>query len=335
MSPNSSVSALPVLIMMSTYNGSKYLAEQLESILAQSHRAWTLLIRDDGSSDATGSVIEEFSRRDSRIGLLHDNLGNLGPWASFGQMLDAGVSSTQRYFFFSDQDDIWAEGKIETELGALRVLERDLGERTPILVHGELEVVDEELRTIHPSLHDFQRLSYDAADPLGALLIRNAVVGCSTGFNRALLEFAAPLPPGSPHDWWLAVSAAALGRLAWVPKPIVRYRQHGRNAVGARTRHAFVRALLQHPRIFIEGAVRDFDVGVGQAADLYRRLVERGVGDPAVVARVGQYVSAFSTVNDLPTRLASLKASRVKPRRRFSRVAMLGLVAAFPRLHRS
>jgi rhamnosyltransferase len=320
---------------MSTYNGSKYLAEQLESILAQSYRAWTLLIRDDGSSDATASVIEAFARRDSRIGLLTDDLGNLGPWASFGRMMDAAASSRERYFFFSDQDDVWAEDKIETQLAALRAVERDLGERTPVLVHGELEVVDEELRAIHPSLHDFQRLSYDAADPLGALLIRNAVVGCSTGFNRALIEFAVPLPPGSPHDWWLAVSAAALGRLAWIPKPLVRYRQHGRNAVGARTRHAFIRELLQHPRRFIHGAVREFDVGVGQAADLYRRLVERGTGNPAAVARVGQYVSAFSTRDDLPTRLAALKASRIKPRRRFSRVAMLGLVAAFPRLHRS
>jgi glycosyltransferase involved in cell wall biosynthesis len=335
MSPNSSVSALPVLIMMSTYNGSQYLAEQLESILAQSYKSWTLLIRDDGSTDSTGSLIDEFSRRDSRIGRLQDDLGNLGPWASFGRMLEAALSSKYSYFFFADQDDVWRPHKIEMQLAALRVAEGDDEERIPALVHSELEVVDEQLRTIHPSLHDFQRLSYDEADPLGTLLIRNAVVGCTTGFNRGLLEFAVPLPPGSPHDWWLAVSTAALGRMVWIPEPTVRYRQHGRNAVGARTRHAFIPALLRHPRSFIDGAVREFAIGVGQAADLYRRLVERGAGDTPVAARVAQYVSAFRAGNDLPERLTALKASRIKPRRRFSRVAMLGLVAAFPRLHNS
>jgi len=335
MSPNSSGSAHTVLILMSTYNGSQYLPEQLESILAQSHQAWTLLIRDDGSSDATRSLIEEFSRRDARIALLRDDAGNLGAWASFGRLLTAASAAKERYFFFSDQDDVWIQNKIEVQLRALRAAEEKSGERTPVLVHSDLELVDETLRTIHPSFRDFQRVSYDEADPLGTLLIHNAVVGCTAGFNRALLEFAVPLPSGSPHDWWLALSAAAVGQISQLPEPTVRYRQHGQNAIGAKTRHAFIPSLLRHPHKFFGTAIREFALGVGQAAHLYRRLVERGKGTTGVATRVEQYVSAFREGDDLPRRLAALRASRAKPRRRFSRVAMLGLVAAFPRLHRA
>ena len=322
-----------MLILMSTYNGSRYLPAQLESIRAQSHQAWALLVRDDGSSDGTGLLIEEFSRRDERIARVHDDAGNLGPWASFGRLLAAASASAARYFLFSDQDDVWVEDKIESQLRALRTAEEKLGGESPILVHSDLELVDEQLRPIHPSFRDFQRVSYDRADPLGTLLIHNAVVGCTTGFNRALLEFAAPLPPGAPHDWWLALSAAAVGQIVDDPGPTVHYRQHGQNAVGAKARHGFIPTLLRHPRRFVDATMIEFGVGVGMAADLYRRLVERGKGNTPVAERVNQYISAFKAGNELPRRLAALRASRARPRRLFSRVAMLGLVAAFPRFH--
>jgi hypothetical protein len=157
------------------------------------------------------------------------------------------------------------------------------------------------------------------------------VVGCSASFNRAALEFAVPLPPASPHDWWLALSASSLGRIAEAPRPTVRYRQHGRNAIGARSRHAFVPALLRHPRRFIDRTLSEFAIGVEQAAVLSGRLVERGHADAAATQRVKQYVSAFRSDSGLLSRLALLKASRARPRRRVSRVAMLALVAAFPR----
>ena len=332
MSPNSSESADPVLILMSTYNGSRYLSEQLETIRAQSHRAWTLLVRDDGSSDRTQSLIDEFSKRDSRIARLRDDGINLGPWASFGELLASAASSRARYFLFSDQDDVWVEDKIESQVMALRAAEEESGQELPILVHSDLELVDEQLRPIHPSFREFQRVSYDGTDPLGTLLIHNAIVGCTAGFNRALLEFAVPLPPGAPHDWWLALSAAAVGQIVDNPRPTVRYRQHGQNAVGVRARHGFIPMLLRHPRRFVDATMIEFGVGVGMAADLYRRLVERGKGSSAIAARVEQYISAFKAGDDFPRRLAALRASRVRPRRRFSRVAMLGLVAAFPRL---
>jgi glycosyltransferase involved in cell wall biosynthesis len=320
---------------MSTYNGSQYLAEQFESILAQSYQAWTLLVRDDGSSDDTKSLIETFSGRDARIILLRDEADNLGPWASFARLLAAALSSKVCYFFLSDQDDVWIPNKLEAQLEAICTAEANLGERTPILVHSDLILVDEKLRTIHPSFRDYQRTSYDRLDPLGTLLIHNAVVGCSAGFNRALLEFAVPIPPGSPHDWWLALSASASGQISETPNPTVRYRQHGQNAIGARTRRGFIPALLRHPRRSFDTAFSQFAAGVGQAADLYRRLIERGRGDTEVARRVERYVSAFKDGDGILERLAALEASAAKPRRRFSRVAMLGLVAAYPRLNRS
>jgi len=335
MSPNSSGSAEGVLVLMSTYNGSQFLAEQLESIIGQSHREWTLLVRDDGSSDSTVAMLETYSKQDDRIHIVRDHAGNVGAWRSFGLLLKAATAAKGRYFFFSDQDDVWFPDKISTQLKMLRKLEKELGESIPILVHSDLEVVDASLDPINPSFRDFQRTSYDHADPLGTLLIHNAVVGCSACFNRAALTFAVPLPAQSPHDWWLALAAASLGKIGDTPRPTVRYRQHGRNAIGAQSRHAFVPAFLRHPRQFVERSMTEFAVGVDQAAHLYRRLLERGHANSAAAQRVKGYVFAFRGSSGFRKRYAELRASGARPRRRLSRLAMLGLLAAFPRFRRN
>jgi rhamnosyltransferase len=316
---------------MSTYNGSLYLPEQLASIIGQTHNAWRLFIRDDGSSDSTISIVEDFARRDPRISLVSSEGGNLGPWASFGQLLALAKATKEPHIFFSDQDDVWLPDKIESQLQVLRSGESALGQNTPLLVHSDLEVVDDALRTVHPSFVEYQNTSYDHGDPISTLLIHNAIVGCTIGFNRPLLDFAVPLPAGSPHDWWLALCASAIGRVVCTKNQTVRYRQHAGNAIGARARHAFLPVLLRHPAKFIRSTMGDFGVGVAQAGELYRRL--RANDAPlAVTGRVERYVFAFERGPSLRARLRALKTSRAKPRRRLSRLAMIGIVSVFPRL---
>ena len=316
---------------MSTYNGSLYLPEQLASIIGQTHRAWRLVIRDDGSSDSTISIIEDCARRDPRISVVRSDGGNLGPWASFGRLLALAKSLVEPHIFLSDQDDVWLRDKIESQLELLRSAERALGENTPILVHSDLEVVDDALRPVHPSFVEYQRTSYDRDDPLSTLLIHNAIVGCTIGFNRPLLDFAVPVPPGSPHDWWLALCASAIGRIVGTKNQTVRYRQHGSNAIGARARHAFLPELLRHPARFIRSTLADFALGVEQAGELYRRLRARDA-PLAVTARVERYIFAFERGPSLQARLRALKTSRARPRRRLSKLAMIGIVSVFPRL---
>ena len=91
-------------ILLATYNGSKYLHEQLDSILSQSYENINVIIRDDGSSDNTVMIIKEYEQKDNRVKLLSDNLGNLGFVRNFEELMK---NSTSEYLMFSDQDDIW------------------------------------------------------------------------------------------------------------------------------------------------------------------------------------------------------------------------------------
>ena len=102
---------------MATYNGEKYLYEQIESILNQSYKNWILLIRDDKSEDSTVSIIEEYEKKDSRIRLLRDRKGNLGFVKNFEELLK---NSQEEFIMFSDQDDYWEKDKIKNYIEILQ-----------------------------------------------------------------------------------------------------------------------------------------------------------------------------------------------------------------------
>ena len=97
-------------ILMATYNGEKYLSEQIESIISQTYTEWNLLVRDDGSSDNTCVILTEYEKKDSRIKVIKDNKGNLGIVKNFEELL---YNSNSEFIMFTDQDDVWKKDKIE------------------------------------------------------------------------------------------------------------------------------------------------------------------------------------------------------------------------------
>ncbi len=223
-----------IYILMATFNGQRFLPEQLESILRQSLKNWVLLVRDDGSADDTVAIIDDYARRDSRIVLINDEQGNLGPALCFGQLLYNAYQRGARYVACSDQDDIWLPDKLAAGLAAIRVLEAHFGEASPALVHSDSEVVDVGLRRLSPSFMHFQNIGNPKRPSLPVLIVQNHVVGCTLMANRALLKVALPIPPDvRMHDWWLALCARACGTIEFLPFPYVRYRQHPDNALGA------------------------------------------------------------------------------------------------------
>lgn len=222
------------LILLSTYNGAAYLPEQLDSIVNQTFTNWTLMIRDDGSSDNTLEVIQRYASADSRILLLSDHLGNLNVIKSFSTLMDAAVKRQEPYIFFCDQDDVWLPHKVQTTLSILEQIEKESSAETPILVHTDLRVVDKHLNTIHDSYIRFEGLKRHPASPLNTLLINNYITGCTIGMNRALLQLAAPVPQDvRMHDWWCGLCAAASGVIGFINEPTLLYRQHGNNSVGS------------------------------------------------------------------------------------------------------
>jgi glycosyltransferase involved in cell wall biosynthesis len=221
--------------MMATFNGESHIEEQIKSIQSQTYQNWTLLIRDDNSNDKTKAIIERFAKDDLRIKLLIDSLGNLGSNSNFSELMKKATHSSAQYFCFSDQDDFWQENKLEIMLSYVKELESLNGIGTPILVYSDLEVVDFNLQTLVSSFMSYQGLAHPTRDILGRVLVQNIVTGCASFFNRSLLKIARQVPPSAlVHDWWLALCAASCGLIEFLPFGLVKYRQHGKNQIGAK-----------------------------------------------------------------------------------------------------
>ena len=221
-------------ILMATFNGHRFVARQLDSILAQSVTDWSLLIRDDGSTDGTVEIIRTY--RDihaGKISFIEDGLGNLGPKGNFAKLLEFADAD---YIMFSDQDDVWLPNKIELSVSSMKKLEQTSGNARPLLVHTDLVVADSDLRPIAESLWKFQKIDPRRGNRIERLFIENVATGCTVLINRKLRDMALPVPPAAiMHDWWLALVAAAFGSIGHLPEKTVLYRQHGLNEVGAQS----------------------------------------------------------------------------------------------------
>ena len=218
-------------ILLATYNGARWLPEQLESIAAQTRTDWTVTARDDGSTDATRDALQAWGERHpGRLRILEDGRGRLGPAQSFSALL---ASSSGSRIAFCDQDDVWAADRLEATAGALDALERTHGGETPLLAHSDLSVVGESLEPRAASFWSHHVLDPRDGGVLRRLLVRNVVTGSTALLNRPLADLCAPIPADAVmHDWWVALAAAALGRVAHVPARTVLYRQHGANRIG-------------------------------------------------------------------------------------------------------
>jgi glycosyltransferase involved in cell wall biosynthesis len=220
-----------VTILLAAHNGERYLREQLDSILRQNFGGWRLIASDDGSTDRSPQILDDYARRfPGRIRVLSHDL-------RFGNARDHFFYLLQhcegRYIMFCDQDDLWLPDKIRITLTRMRAAEAGAGADTPVLVHTDLAVTDRNLRIRAKSFFSFAKLDWRRS-ALGNLLVQNIVTGCTVMVNRPLLNrMGEPPRRALMHDWWLALVASAFGRVEFIHKPTVLYRQHGRNQVGA------------------------------------------------------------------------------------------------------
>ena len=219
-----------VQILLSTWNGEAWLAELLTSLTRQSFADWELLIRDDGSQDQTNKIILEWQREyPYHLGKFIIDGEHLGSAQSFSRLVE---QSTAPYLMFCDQDDIWFPEKIEFSLAALQNLEAEFGEAKPLLVHTDLAVVNEQRELTASSFWDLH--SFDLDQRKQAYLLTNIVSGCASILNRVAAEKTFPVPEQAiQHDRWLALVCAWFGRIYALPQPLLFYRQHGNNQIGA------------------------------------------------------------------------------------------------------
>lgn len=231
---------MKVNILMATYNGEKFLAQQIESIQKQTFKEWNLLIRDDGSSDKTCDIIRNFTAKDSRIRFINENEHhNLGVIKSFFTLVNYEVAD---FYFFSDQDDVWLSEKLSVSLEAAKHKASDV----PLLVYTDLKVVNQELNILQDSMIRAQ--SHHANTTLLPELTENTVTGGTMMINHALAEKWFTPNDILMHDWFLALLAASLGEIIYLDLPTQLYRQHDNNVLGARTMDKRFKILREGPK---------------------------------------------------------------------------------------
>lgn len=219
-----------IAVLLSTYNGENYLRIQLDSILSQTNKAIRVYIRDDGSTDSTLAIIEEYAKRyPSRITFLQDSSRNLGPAKSFMKLL---VEVKADYYFFCDQDDKWKEDKVERTLSFLQKIE-DENPGKPVLVHTDAEIVDQNLKPLYHSLWKRMRVHPKRLDNKWMTAVCYTITGCTMAINNAAKQVSIPMPSNAHmHDHWIAYKVSLMGKVRPLNYASMLYRQHQSNAVG-------------------------------------------------------------------------------------------------------
>lgn len=255
---------MTVDIALATYNGARYLKEQIESILAQDYQDWRLIVRDDASTDGTPTLLAAYEEScPGRIEVIKGDKKRLGIVGNFSAALTA---TSAPYVMCADQDDVWLPHKLSLTLAGMKELEALHGSDVPLLVHTDSEIVDSALQPVAESFAAFHKLKPEQS-PLAKLLVQNTVQGCTMMVNRALLNLALPIPHVvRMYDMWMAQVAAGLGHIGYIEQATVQYRQHVANALGIRKKT--LREKVGHIQNMMEG-------NVTQAILLQERIGER------------------------------------------------------------
>lgn len=218
-------------ILLATFNGERFIAEQIESIQAQTYQNWRLRISDDCSSDRTLDIVRHYAAQDKRITVVSEGVRYGGAKENFFELIK---TSNAPYCMFCDQDDVWLPKKVEKTLGTMLELENGAHD-TPILVFTDMKVVDSDLNVIHESFERFS--SIDPGRTKFSQVIAQALgAGCTMLVNRRTCDIALCIQSYSNvimHDWWLCLVASAFGQIGYLDEPTSLYRQHGMNEVGA------------------------------------------------------------------------------------------------------
>lgn len=219
-----------VSIAMTTYNGEKFLREQLDSILSQTYTNLEIIICDDNSMDSTYTILREHAVLDSRIKLFQNDT-NLGLVKNFEKALSL---SNGDFIALADQDDIWLPEKIETLLN-------EIGNHD--LVCSSFTLIDEEGKEIQRKKSFIQELAKsflkkEIKFSVETMFYTNFVTGCTALFRKSLLIKALPIPDGECyHDWWIATVALKQNGIKYLfDHQLIRYRQHSRNHTGIKNR---------------------------------------------------------------------------------------------------
>ena len=275
-------------ILMASYNGEKYIAEQIESLLAQTFTDWRLLIRDDGSDDDTPAIIAEYAAKyPGKIQVIRDNETCRSATKNFFELLKHTEAD---YVMFCDQDDVWLPYKIQITYDYMKNAERE-NPGKPVMVFTGLQVVDAELRSMDYLMGlEFSERTYTFRE----LIACNRAAGCTQMLNRECYRNVGVFQEGIIyHDWWAGLYAAAFGVVVRVPMALMLYRQHGNNVVSARPENISLSAriirYLTHPFVRASFINRRTSITQTRFRERFSALLS-----PEKLSEINTYLDMFS-----------------------------------------
>lgn len=247
-------------ILLATYNGEKYIEQQLDSLINQTYKDIKIIIRDDASNDSTPTILQSYARQYPDIIQLVDvkdkctvTNADTEPHGATYNFMKLMSYATGNYIMFCDQDDYWLPNKVEVTISRMMNIEKKK-KATPILVYSDYKVVDSNLHSLNVKEKNMHIHGHNTT--FNRLLVQNYVTGCTMMINKALYEGMRKsksnemkleqedsavstnwnLPYSKSiimHDWFIALYAAAFGVIEHIPEVTMLYRQHGDNVYGA------------------------------------------------------------------------------------------------------
>ncbi len=268
--------SIKVDILLATYNGALFLERQLNSILTQTHTNWHLYIRDDGSIDNSRAILNYYlGQYPDKITIIEGQINTQKAKGNFSLLMNY---STAKYILFCDQDDIWLNNKVEISLQKILAIEKTTP-NIPIYVFSDLKVIDSNDHIIHKSLWERDGLNSKFIS-LNRLLVQNVPYGCATIINKPLLNLGKNIPHEALlHDHWLALLAAAKGRIASISEPTILHRIHDKNTSRANNPHKKERSEDIRSMVTNKNFLNYFVKLQNQAAALLQRLREKNLLD--------------------------------------------------------
>lgn len=224
---------LKIAVLLATYNGARYLEEQIQSLIRQTIKDICIYIHDDGSTDNTRNIIEAYVKKyPNKIFVLNGNPTGGAKYNFFYLMKHVDAD----YLCFCDQDDVWKPHKIEVQLKNLLEIEGE-NRKKPCLVWTDMQVVDKDLNLISPSFSEYANLRPQEKG-IDRFIVSGKAAGCSMMINKSLQKLCLSIPEDAQgriimHDWFLMIVAQMFGSAKYIEETTVLYRQHSTNVVGA------------------------------------------------------------------------------------------------------
>lgn len=238
--------------MMATYQGEKYLNEQLDSIIGQSFTNWELYISDDGSTDSTMHILQRYKEMEPRIVKIISNHGEHGAFSNFFSLMryvKENVKQKYNFYFYCDQDDIWYKDKLEKQIDCMLKYKKESSSSIPVLCYSDLQLMDGKGNMLGRTLGQDSDISLE--NYYNIFFAERYIWGTTMAHDAVLWEMThvpMDIPGFLSHDNWIGRYAAVYGKIIFMNEPLVCYRRHGGN----------VTADVPHGYTFWQGIKRIF-----------------------------------------------------------------------------